>query len=158
MTVQHTISCGGVNCIVEEQDIVYREAAAPGAKTPPPKRHEAEAQWSEPFMPDAPLLFRYSALTFNGHRIHYDKPYACEEEGYPDLVVQGPLTATLLQKFAVQNGGGRQLAKFDFRGINPLFVTKAFSLEASKENDTTLNVWARGPEGQLSMSATAIFR
>jgi len=158
VTVKHTISCDGKVCIEEEQDIVYRDVAPASSGTPPkPMRHEAVAEWSEDFQPDTPLLFRYSALTFNGHRIHYDKPYACNEEGYPDLVVQGPLTATLLQKFAVDCAQGQKLASFSFRGVSPLFVDRAFKLEASREDDKKLNVWARGPNGELSMSATAVF-
>ena len=158
VTVEHRTFCGDVLCIVEEQDIVYKEATPAGAAPPAPKRHEDEARWSREFKPDTILLFRYSALTFNGHRIHYDLPYAREEEGYPDLVVHGPLTATLLQQFAQEHGGGRSLAAFDFRGVNPLFVDRSFRLEARPESDDTLTVWARGPEGQLAMSATARFQ
>lgn len=156
VTVEHTTECAGAACIVEEQDIVYREPPPPstGAK---PARHEATAQWSQTVVPDAPLLFRYSALTFNGHRIHYDQPYARNEEGYPDLVVQGPLTATLLQMFAAQHGGGRRMTRFDFRGVTPLFVGRAFQVEAREAEGGGLDVWARGPDGELGMSATAAF-
>ncbi len=108
--------------------------------------------------PDTTLLFRYSALTFNGHRIHYDRTYAREQEGYPDLVVHGPLTATLLQQLALDHGAGRALARFDFRGVTPLFVGRAFQLEGRQAEDGTLALWARGPEGELAMSATASFR
>jgi 3-methylfumaryl-CoA hydratase len=159
VTVEHTISCDGTPCIVEEQDIVYREATPPGAANAlAPQRHDADPQWSRRIDPDTTLLFRYSALTFNGHRIHYDQAYAREAEGYPDLVVHGPLTATLLQQFAVEHGGGRALARFDFRGVTPLFVGRAFQLEGRQGDDGTLVLWARGPEGELAMSATAAFR
>jgi 3-methylfumaryl-CoA hydratase len=158
LTVQHTISCEGTPCILEEQDIVYREAALPAALAPAPQRHEAEPHWSRDFEPDTTLLFRYSALTFNGHRIHYDQAYAREAEGYPDLVVHGPLTATLLQQFALEHGAGRALARFDFRGVTPLFIGRAFRLEGRQVEDGTLAVWARGPDGELAMSATAAFR
>jgi 3-methylfumaryl-CoA hydratase len=158
VTVEHATSCDGKQCILEEQDLVYREAPPPGAKPPPPPRHEAEPQWSRRIEPDTPLLFRYSALTFNGHRIHYDSDYTRNEEGYPNLVVQGPLTATLLQLFALEYGGGRRMTRFDFRGVNPLFVGRAFQLEGRAEPDgATLTVWARGPDGELGMSATAAF-
>jgi 3-methylfumaryl-CoA hydratase len=159
VTVQHLISCDGTLCIAEEQDIVYREIAA--VPTPPPapaQRHEGVAQWSVGVAPDTTLLFRYSALTFNGHRIHYDRTYAREEEGYPDLVVHGPLTATLLQRLASDHGGGRALARFDFRGVTPLFVGREFRLEGRQREDGALELWARGPEGELTMSATASFR
>jgi 3-methylfumaryl-CoA hydratase len=159
VTVQHTITCEGTLCISEEQDIVYRELTPPGeVTTPVPQRYDGVPQWSRSFEPDTTLLFRYSALTFNGHRIHYDQAYAHDEEGYPDLVVHGPLTATLLQLFALEHGGGRPLARFDFRGVAPLFVGRAFQLEGKQAEDGTLAVWARGPDGELAMSATAAFR
>jgi 3-methylfumaryl-CoA hydratase len=159
VTVQHTITCDGTVCISEEQDIVYREATPAGVTTAAaPQRHEDVAQWSRNFETDTTLLFRYSALTFNGHRIHYDHAYARDEEGYPDLVVHGPLTATVLQQFALEQGHGRPLARFDFRGVTPLFVGRACQLEGRKAEDGTLAVWARGPNGELAMSATAAFR
>jgi 3-methylfumaryl-CoA hydratase len=158
VTVEHTTSCQGTVCIIEEQDIVYREAMPPGEGNPAPaERYEAQAQWSRRFEADTTLLFRYSALTFNGHRIHYDQSYARDEEAYPNLVVHGPLTATLLQQFAVEHNGGRRLTSFSFRGVTPLFVSSAFQLEGRKENATTLALWARGPLGELAMSATAGF-
>lgn len=158
VTVEHTISCDGTPCISEEQDIVYREATPPGAApAPTPQRYDGVPQWSRSVEPDTTLLFRYSALTFNGHRIHYDRTYARDEEGYPDLVVHGPLTATLLQQFALEHGAGRPLARFDFRGVTPLFVGRAFQLEGRQAEDGTLALWTRGPDGELAMSATAAF-
>lgn len=158
VTVQHTTECNGTDCIVEEQDIVYREAPPPGAAAATPARHEGEARWGREVRPDTTLLFRYSALTFNGHRIHYDQAYARNEEGYPDLVVHGPLTATLLQQLAVEHGDGRDLARFDFRGVSPLFVARAFRIEGHTQEDGSLALWARGPDGELAMSATAVLR
>lgn len=158
VTVEHTTSCGDAACIVEEQDIVYREATAPGAAPPaPPERHPAEPQWAREENADTTLLFRYSALTFNGHRIHYDEAYARDEEAYPGLVVHGPLTATLLQMFAREQAG-RALAGFDFRGVAPLFANRPFRLEARRQDADTLDVWARGPAGELAMSAVARLR
>jgi len=157
VTVEHAIASGGRTCIVEEQDIVYREPPPPGAAAVPVP-HDGVAQWSEPVLPDTTLLFRYSALTFNGHRIHYDQAYARGEEGYPDLVVHGPLTATLLQRFALKHGGGRALAAFEFRGVAPLFVNRAFTLEGRTADDGSLDLWARGPDGELAMSARATLR
>ena len=158
VTVEHTTSAGTTACIVEEQDIVYREAPPPGRSAPTPGRYDADAQWSESVTPDTTLLFRYSALTFNGHRIHYDLAYATGEEGYPGLVVHGPLTATLLQQFALAHGGGRALARFDFRGVSPLFAGRAFQLEGREAEGGTLALWARGPDGELAMSASVAFR
>ena len=158
VTVQHIISCDGTPCISEEQDIVYREATPAGAAAAPvPQRYEGMSEWSCSFEPDTTLLFRYSALTFNGHRIHYDQAYARSEEGYPDLVVHGPLTATLLQQFALEHASGRRLQRFDFRGVTPLFVGRAFQLEGRPAEDGTFALWARGPDGELAMSATAAF-
>ncbi|CAN7249619.1 FAS1-like dehydratase domain-containing protein [Variovorax paradoxus] len=158
VTVEHTTACEDRDCIVEEQDIVYREATPPSAAPAPASpRHEAEAQWGRAFTPDTTLLFRYSALTFNGHRIHYDLPYARDEEGYPGLVVHGPLSATLLQQLAVEQGGGRRLARFEFRGVSPLFAGRPFRLEGQAQADASLALWARGPDGELAMSATAAF-
>ena len=159
VTVEHTISCDGSPRISEEQDIVYRESTSLGTDTASaPQRYDGVAQWSRTALPDTTLLFRYSALTFNGHRIHYDRAYAREQEGYPDLVVHGPLIATLLQQFALEQHAGRSLARFDFRGVTPLFVGRALQLEGRQVDDGRLALWARGPEGELAMSATAAFR
>lgn len=159
VTVQHRLSQDGTLCIEEEQDIVYREAAQPGAPTPSPAPAPAPAPEgaarSLEVTPDPVLLFRYSALTSNGHRIHYDRGYAQDEEHYRDLVVHGPLTATLLQGFATMDGGGR-LAKFDFRGMAPLFADRPFTLEAAAPSDGSQSLWARGPDGELAMQATAV--
>jgi 3-methylfumaryl-CoA hydratase len=155
VTVQHTLSCDGKPCISEEQDIVYREAPPPGTVSAAPQHHEGVPEWSRRFEPDTTLLFRYSALTFNGHRIHYDQAYARHVEGYPNLVVHGPLLATLLQQFALEHAGGRRLVRFDFRGVSPLFVDRAFQLEGRTAEDGTLALWIRGPDGELAMSATA---
>ncbi len=159
VTVTHRISCAGVACVVEEQDIVYREPAAPGAPAPALTPAPDDAQWSEPVTPDTTLLFRYSALTSNGHRIHYDQQYARTEENYPDLVVHGPLTATLLQNFAGDLRPDARMVRFEFRGVHPLFVSASFTLQAkvAGEDADTLDLWARGPEGELAMRASASF-
>jgi 3-methylfumaryl-CoA hydratase len=158
VTLEHTISSRGIVCISEEQDLVYRDAAPLGAGSAAPTPYEGVAQWRRSIEPDTTLLFRYSALTFNGHRIHYDLSYARAEEGYPDLVVHGPLTATLLQQFALEHSAGRSLARFEFRGLTPLFAARPFSLEGRSGQDGALALWARGPDGELAMSASAEFR
>jgi 3-methylfumaryl-CoA hydratase len=159
VTVRHQTSANGTLCIEEEQDLVYRSPPEPGAPAAPGKPAPDNAKWSEEIMPTAPLLFRYSALTFNGHRIHYDAPYATQEEGYPGLVVQGPLTATLLHGLAVRARPGQRLAQFSFRGLSPLFVDRPFHIEAAEVegNPSELSVWARLDSGELGMQATAIF-
>lgn len=156
VTVSHAIDCGDGPCITEEQDIVYREAAAPGTPAPAPSPAPMDATRSEEFRPDTVLLFRYSALTSNGHRIHYDQDYARREENYPDLVVHGPLTATLLQGFAASHGG-MPLRAFEFRGMSPLFVTAPFRLEGKQAEGGGLELWASGPNGALAMRASAQF-
>jgi 3-methylfumaryl-CoA hydratase len=158
VTVSHRIGCDGAPCITEEQDIVYREAAAPGTPAPPASPAPKDAAWSEEVHPDTVLLFRYSALTANGHRIHYDQAYARDEENYPDLVVHGPLTATLLQGFATWRAG-KPIKGFEFRGMSPLFVSSPFRLEAKKADGApdALELWASDPNGGLAMRASAQF-
>lgn len=158
VTVQHEIKAGGVLHIEEEQDIVYREAATPGAKAPAPQAAPDDAQWEREIVPDPVLLFRYSALTSNGHRIHYDLPYARDEENYPDLVVHGPLTATLLQAFACEIRPDARLKHFSFRGMSPLFVSASFHLKArAGAEPDRLELWAAGPGNGLAMQAEAQF-
>lgn len=158
VTLVHRIAAAGTLCIEEEQDIVYRDAPAPGVAAPKAPPAPEGAVYHEVVTPDPVLLFRYSALTSNGHRIHYDAPYARDEEGYPDLVVHGPLTATLLQGFAQSLYAERRLARFSFRGASPLFVTAPFTLHAKPdEGGAGLLLWAATPEGGLAMQAEAGF-
>lgn len=155
VTVKHSLFQDGTLCIEEEQDIVYREAAVPGSPKPVPAPAPDGATRSEEITPDPVLLFRFSALTSNGHRIHYDRTYAREEEDYRDLVVQGPLTATLLQGFVTSAGMGR-LTRFEFRGMAPLFGDRPFTLQAGEEVDGAIPLWAKGPDGELAMQASAV--
>lgn len=119
VTLRHIIESGDGPAISEEQDLVYRAAATEGIAMPVPQPAPVSA-WAETLDPDPVLLFRYSALTMNGHRIHYDRPYATSEEHYPALVVHGPLQATLLIRLAEQNAG-KAANSFDFRGQSPAF-------------------------------------
>ncbi|WP_425405557.1 FAS1-like dehydratase domain-containing protein [Hwanghaeella sp.] len=158
VTIRHRLQATGTLCVEEEQDIVYREADTGKGPRPTPPAAPAEAVWSEEVVPDPVLLFRYSALTSNGHRIHYDQPYARGEEGYRDLVVHGPLISTLLQNFAVSLKPEAALTRFDYRGMAPLFVDRAFRIEAAPgEGADELSLWAKGPDGELAMKATAGF-
>lgn len=158
VTIRHTIKVDNVLCIEEEQDIVYREAASATDKAPSPAQAPEGGEWSREFTPDAVLLYRYSALTSNGHRIHYDLPYARDEENYPDLVVHGPLTATLLQGFASEIYGSARLKRFSFRGMSPLFVSSPFKLQAKLGSESNkLELWAANSHNALAMQAEAEF-
>ncbi|MDB5748948.1 MAG: hypothetical protein JWP72_3796 [Massilia sp.] len=163
VTVRHEISRDGQAAITEEHDIVYRSLPAPrpapGSAPAPPKAAPPAARWSRTIHPDPVLLFRYSALTFNGHRIHYDRSYVTEVEGYPGLIVHGPLIATLLVDLVRREVPGADIAQFRFRALAPLFDTEAFSLCGEPAADgTTINLWAQNSRGELAMQAEAILR
>lgn len=157
VTVRHEIHANGTLAIVDEQDIVYREPPAPGSAsinvardTPPP------AESRQPWRTDEVLLFRYAALTFNAHRIHYDRPYATGEEGYPGLVVQGPLVATLLAGRA-RELAGRRLARFQFRAIKPLFDHQTFDVCARAHPGGGIDLWTEDETRAITMQASATF-
>ena len=132
--------------------------AQPGEAAPAPQRPPlaGQAAWSRPITADAVMLFRYSALTFNGHRIHYDRPYVTEVEGYPGLVVHGPLIATLLLDLLRRELPGAQVARFDFRALRPTFDRHPFSVHGQPSGDgMSVALWAEDHEGWLTMQATA---
>jgi 3-methylfumaryl-CoA hydratase len=140
VTVGHELAGGAGVAIVEEQDLVYREAAAPGSiAAPAASGPDPVATWRSDVLPDPVLLFRYSALTMNGHRIHSDRPYAMGEEAYPGLVVHGPLQATLLIDLAARELG-RPIAGFDFRGQSPAFAGTALNL-CGEPGEQGASVW-----------------
>lgn len=154
VTVSHEVYCGDKLAIRERQNLVYREAST--NNTPPPaKPAPAEAQWSRNVTADSVMLFRYSALTFNGHRIHYDRDYATQQEGYSGLVVHGPLTATLLLDLLFREVPGAKLSSFNFRGISPLIDTQVISLQGCRQG-SQVKLWALNGSGALAMSAEAI--
>ena len=156
VTVKHEIAHHDLIAITEEHDIVYREFPQPGAAAPTPKLAPESAKWSRTVTPDPVLLFRYSALTFNGHRIHYDRSYVTGVEGYPGLVVHGPLIATLLVDLLLQSMPGAQLSEFSFRAVSPLFDTEPFELCAQPEADgRTVSLWAKNVRGEIAMQAEA---
>jgi 3-methylfumaryl-CoA hydratase len=147
-------------CLEEEYDRVFREDVAEGAKNPAPRREPPpdDCPWKVVVEPDPVMLFRYSALTFNPHRIHYDRPYAMEVEGYPGLVVHGPLSLTLLADFARDNNPGKRMTGFHMRARAPLFDTAPFELVGRPSDDgSTCELWAVTPEGTVAMSAGASF-
>jgi 3-methylfumaryl-CoA hydratase len=152
--VVHEVSDFAGLAIREEQDIVYRDRPAADAPAAAPKAAPDNEQFSRAIAPDPVLLMRYSALTFNGHRIHYDRPYAMEEEGYPGLVVHGPLIATLLLEQLQAAQPDARIASFEFKAVSPLFDTAPFAV-CGRIDGTTATLWARGPNGELAMQASA---
>lgn len=154
VTVGYRFTQGGVLCLEEEQDIVYREPGAPvSAPVPAPWPEVPAGSWTREVEPDARLLFRFSALTFNAHRIHYDRPYARDVEGYPGLVVHGPLTAALLAQM-VRQRQSRPIVRFAFRGVAPIFDLAPYRLVATPSGDEVQLV-AQGPDGTPALTATA---
>lgn len=153
VTVSHAFEADGVHCFTESQNIVYRDMPEPGAPLAAGKPAPQNPDWTRRIDPDPVLLFRYSALIFYGHRIHYDADYTRDVEGYPGLVVHGPLTATLLIDFGMQHAAGRRLSAIDIRAMSPLFAPEPFFLEG-REDGNTLSLWARKTDGTLAMTVT----
>jgi len=145
--------------LTEFHDIVYREAAKQGGVAPSPVAAPARATWERRWVPDDVLLFRYSALTFNGHRIHYDRRYVTEVEGYPGLIVHGPLLATLLLDLLRQRLPDAVVARYEFRAIRPTFDVNHFFVCGEPQADgKTFHLWAKDHEGWLTMDATAVIK
>lgn len=155
--VDHHVSDAQGELLRERQTIVYREAANPAASGPAPVPAPPSPQWSTRVVPDPVLLFRYSALTFNSHRIHYDLPYATGVEGYPGLVVHGPLIATLLLHDLVARHPGLTVTGYRFRAVQPLFDTAPFDICGTLEADGTARLFAMNEGGALCMDAIATF-
>jgi 3-methylfumaryl-CoA hydratase len=154
VTVAQRIQQDGETCIEEEQDIVYREPGAPvGAPEPCECAPAPAGSWTRLVTPDPTLLFRFSALTFNAHRIHYDRTYATTVEGYPGLVVHGPLTAVLLMEL-VRSHAHRPVTAFAFRAQAPLFDLSPFRLIGTPAG-ARVHLEAQAPDGQTAMTASA---
>ena len=154
VSVNHTLSVAGEVRITEVQDLVFREAPTNGSSLSKAASAESkEAQFGRVVKPSEILLFRYSALTFNSHRIHYDREYTTGVEGYPGLIVHGPLTATLLADLAIDETGER-LSSFSFRGSAPLFDTAEFEISGSREG-SDVELWASTADGSVAMTAFA---
>lgn len=155
VTVVHEIhSTNGDLRLSEEHDIVYREEPSLDAPAAKPQPTPDDGEFSKPISPSSTLLFRYSALTFNGHRIHYDRDYARDIEHYAGLVFHGPLTATLLAQLAADNFK-RPLKTFEFRAVSPLFDTEDFSIFGRLDEQGHGTFWAQTPQGHLAMTAKA---
>ena len=154
VAVHHEVSTPRGLALRERHDIVYREATSlPAAATAATAEPEpADLVWEIEASPT--LLFRYSALTFNGHRIHYDQPYATAEEGYAGLVVHGPIQATLMLNIAATLAGTTTLA-LDYRGLSPLIAGSRFFVKAQRNPDGSIKTWTEGADGRLRMEGTA---
>lgn len=158
VTVEHTISGPRGVSLIEEHDIVYREAAKPGEKPKPPKPAPTDATWRKSIDGSPVLLFRFSALTFNGHRIHYDQPYVTGTEGYPGLIVHGPLMGLVQIELARRSNPGRIVRSFEFRALSPVFAGSAFSVQARREQDGSLTTWVADANGGLAQQGRTTFR
>jgi 3-methylfumaryl-CoA hydratase len=154
--VRHELHNARGLALTEEHDIVYRAATSPQDPVPAPVMAETDAAWQRTLTPDAVLLFRYSALTFNGHRIHYDRPYVTEVEGYPGLVVHGPLIATLLVDLVRRHRPDASIRSFQFKAVRPTFDLHPFQVCGQPSEDgRTIRLWSHDHEGCLTMQATA---
>ena len=143
--------------LVEFHDIVYREAKQAGEIEAPPQPAPTAAHWQRTVVPDDVLLFRYSALTFNGHRIHYDRQYVTQVEGYPGLIVHGPLIATLLLDLLRREAPDVEVADFRFKAVRPTFDLHPFKVCGARVGDT-VRLWAQDHEGWLTMDAVATLK
>ncbi len=161
VVVRHQVSGPGGIAIEEEHDIVYRGAAPQDAPKDAGKAPSAEAPgeavWQREITPDPVLLFRYSALIFNGHRIHYDRDYVKGEEGYPGLIVHGPLIATLLMDLCRRENPEARLNRFDYRAKSPIFDLGPFTVEGAPEDGGGASLWALDHQGRVAMTAEAEF-
>ena len=160
VVVRHEVSADSGIAIAEEHDIVYREAPRGDTRsaetTPSVTPAEPDAAWQRVLHPDPLLLFRYSALTFNGHRIHYDRSYVTEVEGYPGLVVHGPLLATLMLDLVRRERPDAAVSAFRFRALRPVFDSAPFTVCGSPDSDAKeIALWVRGPDGARAMEGSA---
>ncbi len=155
VTVRHTVRAAGETAVVEEHDIVYRDAAKPGDPLPKGKPAPATAAWRREIAPDEALLFRFSALIFNAHRIHYDLDYCHNEEHYPGLVVHGPLQTILLLDLVRREAPGRAVKKLDYRALYPVFHQERFTVNGNPGADGKAELWTANAAGSYAMSGTA---
>ncbi len=152
--VRHDVSGPNGLALVEEHDIVYRDNPPPNEAPAALRPVRTDDAWRRDIQPSDPLLFRYSALTFNSHRIHYDRRYVTETEGYPGLIVHGPLIATLLIDL-LRRHADQPVASFRFRAVSPLFDIAPFSVHGVPDGKGQVALWARTASGHLAMEAEA---
>lgn len=159
VTVKHSLYVNNELVLVDEHDIVYREAHNQISVKPSvnSKLEEYHYSYKQLFKADTSLLFRYSALTFNSHKIHYDRPYAMEHEGYPGLIVHGPLLATLLLHQLALEFPKKQVAQFDFKALKPVFDFNEFFI-CGDINEQDGCLWIEHTDGQIAMKANVKFK
>lgn len=158
--VEEEYSTNGEIALLQKNDIVYREPPKKNKQNlPKSKVAKKKPVWERSIKTNPTMLFKYSAITLNGHRIHYDYPYAVEEEGYPDLVVHGPLTATILMDLCTREKPEKKLKSFCFRAIAPIFCNELFAVKAEPRNldCSEWDMWAENTNGHICMTAQAIF-
>ena len=159
VVVRHEISNGQGIVLTEEHDIVYRDHPKPDDLNSEPQPAPSDSAWERQIEPNEILLFRYSALTFNAHRIHYDRRYAIEKEGYPGLVVHGPLVATLMLDLVRRNNPDTEISGFEFRAVSPLCDTAPFWVCGNLEDQGhRVRMWARDGAGVLAVTASVSVR
>lgn len=152
VTVEHVLSQAGQVCITEKQHLVYRDMPTQAAPLPPGEVSREVPAWTNTIHPDPVLLFRFSALTYNCHRIHYDRDYAVQQEFYPGLVVHGPLLATLLLDAVATHSPTTPIKTFEFRAVRPTFDLADFQVHGCP-GPTGLNLWTSDAQGYVGMSA-----
>jgi 3-methylfumaryl-CoA hydratase len=156
VTVRHTVTASGTAAVIEEHDIVYRDAPRPDEPSAALKPAPGEAPWRREVVADPVMLFRFSALIFNAHRIHYDIDF-CHEEGYPGLIVHGPLQTILLLDLCRRHES-RPVRRFEYRAVHPLFHFERFTVNGAPTPDgSQAALWAANASGGYTMSATAYF-
>ncbi|MDA0219352.1 MAG: MaoC family dehydratase N-terminal domain-containing protein [Proteobacteria bacterium] len=156
ITTQHLVHQDDRLVVEEQRNLVFREAEQPG-ETPRHDEAPRDGTWQRTVMPDPVLLFRFSALTFNAHRIHYDSTYCREVEGYPGLVVHGPMLALLMLDLLGRECPGRAVRRFDYRAASPLFAGEPFTVAGRESAEGAAELWVAGSRGQLATAATATF-
>lgn len=155
VTVRHAVTAEGGLVYEEDQDLVFMPI--PERFEPPPPTPAPPAAWSEPVVIDPVLLFRFSALTFNGHRIHYDRAYATGAEKYPGLVVHGPLQAILMFDAALRRAPHRTPARFSFRGVRPLFDLDEVRIGGAPRADGGVDLFTANGDDAVCAQATLAF-
>lgn len=156
-TTEEVFGADGRLTTREERSQVYRGLADPDAPAPPPRPAPAEAAWSRTVHPSAVMLFRYSALTMNSHRIHYDRDYVRDEEGYPGLLVHGPLTMTMMLDLFRREMPGATMKTLDLRAVSPVYDTMAFTVHGAPGEDGACKLWAMTGDGALAMQADVTY-